>query len=211
MAARADPTEDEVITTLKRALDREKYELLGKTSNRYNSRDLSRTFNELNQVVEDVVKAKYGRLQHRHEYEQGKLFPMLERVMERSSRAILRRMSPRMSKLHPWLVCFEVAIPQEVFGLLHKSILGESSYGLEIEESPRCISLKFTKLRRLVVLFNKFIDCGGFEKQFKGGKGHAKVIVDSEKKGVFNYMLKEEILKGQIHYGYWNEHGISQH
>ena len=70
--------------------------------------------------------------------------------------------------------------------------------------------MKFTKLRRLVVLFNKFIECGGFQKQLNEGKGHVKVIVDSEKE-VFEYVLKEEVLRGKLYYGYWNQYGISQH
>ena len=53
--------------------------------------------------------------------------------------------------------------------------------------------------RRLLVWqdsgFNQFEDCGGFRKQPGKGKGEAKLIVNSEKKGTMNYNAKEEILK----------------
>lgn len=109
-----------------------------------------------------------------------------------------------------WLVGFDLAMPREVFNLLHK-IVGESKYGLEIQGTPRCVTLAFTKKRRLVVVFEKFIDCKGFEKQLKDGKGHVKLIVDAEKKGIFEYMVREELLRAKLYYGYWNQYGISQH
>lgn len=118
------PTVGEVIITLKRSLEREESSLIQKTSNRYNLRDLSRTFSELDRVAEDVVRAKYGSLEHRHEFEQARLFPVLERVMEKTHRTIIQRLTPRMSKLYPWLVCFDVSMPQEVFNLFLKTILG---------------------------------------------------------------------------------------
>ena len=136
---------------------------------------------------------------------------MLERLMERANRAISRRLTPRMSKVPPWLICFEVAMPQEVFNLLHKSVLAESSYGLEMEECCRTVSLKFTKFERLVALFNRFTDCKKFKKELPGRKGHVKVIVNEENKGVFKYVIKDEVLKAELHYGYWNRYGISQH
>ena len=52
---------------------------------------------------------------------------------------------------------------------------------------------------------------GGFEKQFSGSKGHAQIIVDTEKTGCFEYSMRKEILKVKLHYGYWNSYGISQH
>ena len=191
----ADPKENEVVDSIKSSLGRVKYNLSRKTLNNYNQHDLRRMFTELDRVIEDIVKAKYGSLQHRPKYEQGKLYPMLERSMERAHRTIYRRLTAQMSKLHPWLICFEVAMPQEVFNLLHKTILGESSYGLEMEECSRTVTLRFTKLARLVALFNRFIECKRFKKQFPGGKGHVEVIVDEENKGVFKYVIKDEILK----------------
>ena len=155
-----------------------------RTLNSYNQRDLGRVFTELDRVIENVVK--------------GKLYPMLERSLERANRAINRRLTARMSKLHPWVICFEVAMPKEVFNLLYKTILGESSYGLKIEECPRTVTLRFTKLERLVALFNRFIECKRFKKQLPGGKGHVQVIVDEENKSVFKYVIKEDILKTEL-------------
>ena len=103
MASCSDPTEAEVIKTVQKSLEREKLTLLCKTKNVHNQHDLSRAFRELDKSVEDIIKAKYGELQHRHEFEHGKLYPMLVRIMERASRIIRRRMCPRMCKLHPWL------------------------------------------------------------------------------------------------------------
>ena len=212
MAARSsDPNEDEVIGRIKSALDREKLKLMCETSNSHRSIDLSATFKELDRVVADVVKAKYGKLQYRHENEMAKIYPMLERIMDRVNRAIYRRLNPRMSKLHPWLVCFDVGMPRELFDLLYKNILSESCYGIEVKEGPRSVTIWFAKLRRLVVLFDKFVNCEGFEKELKGDKGRVKVVVDGERKGSFEYKIKEEILKVKLHYGYWNKYGISQH
>ncbi|CAB3990548.1 Hypothetical predicted protein [Paramuricea clavata] len=149
-------------------------------------------------------EAKYGKLQYRHENEPAKIYPMLERIMDRVNRAIYRRLNPRMSKLHPWLVCFDVGMPREVFDLLYQNILGESCYGIEVKEGPRSVTKWFVKLRRLVVLFDKFVNCEGFEKELKGDKGCVNVVVDGERKGSFEYKIKEEILKVKLHYGYWN-------
>lgn len=44
----------------------------------------------------------------------------------------------------------------------------------------------------------------GLEKQPGKGKGEAKLIVNSEKKGTMIYNAKEEILKVTFFYGYWN-------
>ena len=210
MAASSDPTESEVINTIKKSLDSQKLSLITRTGNAHNRRDLSRTFLELNRTAEYVVKANYGQLQYRCEFEQARLFPMLERVLERAHRAILRRLSPRMSKLHPWLVCFDVSIPKEVFALL-KKVLEETSYGLVMEETSSKVTVIFTKLRRIEVLFNKFVECNGLRKELKGKSGIVKVIIDSEKKGVLEYLFRDEIVKVRLHYGYWNEYGVRQH
>ena len=52
------------------------------------------------------------------------------------------------------------------------------------------VSFRFIKLRRLEVLFEKLVHFSGFKKQFSGGKVHAKLIVDRDKKGEFNYIAK---------------------
>ena len=64
-----------------------------------------------------------------------------------------------------------------------------------MEECSRTVTVRFTKLARLVALFNRFIECKRFKKQLPGGKGHVEVIVDEENKGVFKYVIKDEILK----------------
>ena len=125
-------------------------------------------------------------------YEQGNLYPILERIMQRTNSAIHRRLTPRMSKIHPWIICCDVAMSREVFNL-HKTILGESRYGLEVNEHSQTITLNFTKFRRLVFLFIRFVECGGFEKKLKEGKGHVKVV--NSEKFFFVYMLEDEILR----------------
>ena len=165
MATKSDLTENEVISSLKKALEHEKSNLLERTLNRYNFRDLSRTFAELDQLVEDAVKAKYGGLQDRPMYEQGKLYPILERIMQRTNSAIDRRLTPRMSKIHPWVIRCDVAIPREVFNL-HKSILGESRYGLGVSEDSRTMTLNFTKFRRLMILID-LLNVAGLRKSLR--------------------------------------------
>ena len=88
-----EPKESEVVDSIKSSLWHEKYKLSKRTLNSYNQRDLGRVFTELDRVIENAVKAKYGSLQHRAKYEQGKLYPMLERSMERANRAINRRLT----------------------------------------------------------------------------------------------------------------------
>lgn len=36
-----------------------------------------------------------------------------------------------MTKLLPWVICFDVTMPQEVFNLLHEGVI---SYGLDVLE-----------------------------------------------------------------------------
>ena len=94
---------------------------------------------------------------------------------------------------------------------MHKEVLGRTRYGLEVEEQPGSVAVPFTSLRRFCHLFDQFEDCGEFKKQFGGGKGEAKLIVNEEKKGTLVYNAKEEILRAKVYYGYWNCYGISQH
>ena len=86
-------------------------------------------------------------------------------------------------------------MPQEVFNLLHKEILGRTRYGIEVEEKPGSVAIMFTSLRRLCNLFDQFEDCSEFKKQLGEGKGEAKLIVNDEKKGTMMYITKEELLK----------------
>lgn len=211
MADQPEATERELIISIKEALKREKSKFERRISNAYRLRDLDVTIKELNKLSEAVVKAKFGGIRERPKYCIGQLYPILERCMIRAKTAIYRRLSPRMSKLHPWMVCFELPMPQEVFDLLEKEILGVTRYGIEVETKPGSVAITFSSLRRLCNLFDQFEDCGGFRKKFGEGKGEAKLIVNDQKKGIVIYKGKEEILRAKFHYGHWNSYGIRQH
>ena len=112
MAAQFDPGEDdELLSCIRSVLASVKSKSIGKTRNTYRLQDLSATFRELDRVVGNVVKAKYGRLQDRHKNEMANVYPILERIMERTNRGIFRRLTPRMSKLHPWVVLVDMGMP----------------------------------------------------------------------------------------------------
>ena len=211
MADQCEVTEGELVISIKEALKHEKSKFERRISNAHKLKDLDNTFQELNQLAEVVVKAKFGALRKRPKYRIGELYPMLERNMIRAKTAIYRRLSSKMSKLHPWIVCFDLPMAQEVFNLLHKEILGITRYGVEVKETPRSVAITFSSLRRLCHLFDQFEDCGGFKKQLGEGKGEAKLIVNDEKKGTMVYNAKEEILRAKFYYGHWNCYGISQH
>ena len=157
------------------------------------------------------MKGKFGGLRERPKYSIGELYPMLQRSMIRAKTASFRRLSSKMSKVHPWMVCFDLPMPHEVFNLLHKEILGRTRYGIEVEEKPGSVAIMFSSLIRLCNLFYQFEDCGDFKKQLGEGKGEAKLIVSDEKKGTMKYIAKEEVLRAKFYYGYWNCYGISQH
>lgn len=217
MAARSDSDEEDneqqVINGVKGALERQKSQFQSKISNVHKLRDLDKTFQELDQFAEAIVKGKFGPLRHRHEHEITLVYPMLERIMIRAKNGINRRLTPQMSYLHPWIVRFDVPMPQEVFTLLHKGIVNRNrtSYGVDVLEKHGSVTMTFTNMRRLCVLFNQFEDCQGFTKELGDGQGVVKLIVDNEKHGTFKYKIKKEILQFNFHYGYWNAHGISQH
>jgi len=60
-------------------------------------------------------------------------------------------------------------------------------FGIEVEDTPGSVTVTFSSLRKLSNLFEQFEDCGGFRKQLGKGKGEAKLIVNSEKKGTMVY------------------------
>ena len=211
MADQCGVTEGELIISIKEALKREKSKFERRISNAYKLKDLDDSFKELNKLAEAVVKGKFGGLRERPKYSIGELYPMLQRSMIRAKTAINRRLSLKMSKLHPWMVCFDLPMPQEVFNLLHKEILGRTRYEIEVEQKPGSVAIIFSSLRRLCHLFDQFEDCGEFKKQLGEGKGEAKLIVNDEKKGTMVYNANEEILRAKFYYGYWNCYGISQH
>ena len=123
---------------------------------------------------------------------------MLQRCMIRAKCAIDRRLSPRMSKVHPWMVIFDLPMAQEVFNILHKDVLGPTRYGWEVEEKPGSVTITFFSLRRLCHLFDKFMDCGGFIKQLGEGKGQVKLIVSQEKKRSDDLQCKSRVFASKI-------------
>ena len=98
---------------------------------------------------------------------------MLQRSMGRAKTAIIHRLGPKMSIVHPWMIFLDLPMPHEVFDLLIKEILGLTRSGID---TPGSVSITFSNLRRLSHLFDQFQDCGGFRKQLGKGKGKAKLI-----------------------------------
>ena len=150
------------------------------------------------------MKGKYGPLRYRHEHKIIYVYPMLKRIMICAKKGINRCLTP-------WMTCFDVLMPQEVFELLNKGILNGTSYGIEVSQKPGSVTLTFKNMWRLCALFNKFEDCKGFIKDLGTGKGVVKLIVDDRKHEIMRYKFKEEILQFNFHYGYWNAFGITQH
>ena len=107
--------------------------------------------------------------------------------MNRAKTAIIHRLSPKMSIVHPWMICFDLPMPHEVFDLLNKEILGRTRFGID---TPGSVTITFSNLRGLSYLFDQFQDFGGFRKQLGKGKREAKLIVNSEKKEIMVSMLK---------------------
>ena len=132
---------------------------------------------------------------------------MLQRSMGRAKTAIIHRLGPKMSIVHPWMIFLDLPMPHEVFDLLIKEILGLTRSGID---TPGSVTITFSNLRRLSHLFDQFQDCGGFRKQLGKGKREAKLIVNSEKKETMVYNVKEQFLRAKFFYGYWNSYGISQ-
>ena len=56
---------------------------------------------------------------------------MLQRSMGRAKTAIIHRLSPKMSIVHPWMICFDLPMPHEVFDLLNKEIFGLTRFGID--------------------------------------------------------------------------------
>ena len=157
------------------------------------------------------MKEKYGPLRDRYQHEICPISSMLERTMIRAKKGIYRRLSPRMSKIHPCMLCFDVPMPQEVFNLLNKGVVNLTRFGVGVLEQPYSVTITFSSMRRLCALINKFEDCQGFTKKLGVGKGEVKFIVDERKNGIMKYKYKEEMLELKFHYGHWNAFGILHH
>ena len=131
---------------------------------------------------------------------------MLQRSMVRSKIVIIRRLSPKMSIVHPWMVGFDLSMPHEVFDLLnmYKEILSLTRFGIEVEDTPGSVTIALSNLRRLSNLFDQFEDCGGFRKQLgKVKEAEAKLIVNSEEEETVVYNAKEQILRAIFFFFKW--------
>ena len=115
--------------------------------------------------------------------------------MDRAKTAIIHRLSPKMSIVHPWMICFDLPMPYEVSDLLNKEILDLTRFGID---TPGSVTITFSNLRRLSYLYDQFQDCGGFRKQLGKGKREAKLIVNSEKKEIMVFNAKEQILTANV-------------
>ena len=211
MAEASETDLKQLYNAIKKALNREKSSFQRNISSGQKLKMLDDTFLELNKVAEAVVGAKFGPLRQRPKFELTHVYPMLERQMIRVRNSIDRRLSPRMSKIHPWKIYFDVAMPREVFSLLYKGIISRTRYGIEVVENVKSVTITFTVLRRLCHLFDIFEDCQEFVKQLGDGKGCVKLIVSDQKKGTLKYKFKEEMLTVDLCYGFWNAFGIRQH
>ena len=91
----AEPTEEELIYSIKEALRLKKSEFQRRIANAHKLRDLDITFNRLNQISELVVKGNFGGIRERPKQKLGELYPMLEHCMIRAKSAIDRQLSPK--------------------------------------------------------------------------------------------------------------------
>ena len=85
--------------------------------------------------------------------------------MIKAKNGINRRLTSRMSKIHPWMICFDVPMPQEVFNLLNKEVVNRTSYGIDVSEKPGSVTITLKNMRRLCSLFKKFEDCEAFTEE----------------------------------------------
>ena len=173
MAAQREPNQVEIISGIKGALNRQKSKFSRRISNVHKLRDLDQTFQALGKVAEAVVKGKYGLLRDRYQHEICPIYSMLERTMIRAKKGIYRRLSPWMSKIHPWMIFFDVPMPQEVFNLLNKGVVNLTRFGVDVLEQPYSVTITFSSMRRLCAQ--------GFTKKLVVGKGEVKLIVDERR------------------------------
>ena len=101
------------------------------------------------------MKGNFGGLRERTNYYRvGEICPMFQRSMVRAKTAIIRRLSYKMSIVHPWMFCFDLHMPHEVFDLLNKEILDLTRFGVEAEDTPDSGTIYniFSNLRRLSII-----------------------------------------------------------
>ena len=110
-----------------------------------------KTFHELNKLAESVLKGNFDGLRDRIR----EICPMLQRGVVRARTAIIHRLCP-MSTVHPWMVCFDLPMPHEVFDFLNKEILSLTRFGIEAEDTQGLVIMivAFSKLRRSSNVFD---------------------------------------------------------
>ena len=121
-----------------------------------------KTFHELNKLAESVLKGNFDGLRERTNYYRiREICPRLQRSMVRAKTAIIHRLCP-MSTVHPWMVCFDLPMPYEIFDFLNKEILSLTRFGIEVEDTQGLVIVivTFSNLN-----FDQFKDCCGFRKQ----------------------------------------------
>lgn len=69
--------------------------------------------------------------------------PMLERKMEYLYTAILQRMTPKLSKIHLWLVVCKLDFCLGVFDILIHDVLGLTNYGIYKTENKSSYVISF--------------------------------------------------------------------
>ena len=130
----------------------------------------------------------------------------------RSTRA---RITPRIGKIHPWLVVCKFDFCLELFKVLDHNVLGVTNYGLEVtEKSSSSVIISFHDKIRLERLFDKFGDKKDdnerlFSKIYQRGKVSA--IIGEHKLWFFLYDRSKEELTVKLKYGFWNKKGMPQH
>lgn len=136
------PTKEELISSVKGALKHNKSAFDGRISNGHKLRDLNPTSNRL-LLSYCSCERKVWRDSREIEIKIAELHPMLQHCMIQAKSAIDLWLLPRMTKLHLWMVVFDLPMAREDFNLPHKEILGEIRYGLEVEEKPGSVVISF--------------------------------------------------------------------
>ena len=146
--------------SIKDALKREKSKFQRRIWNAHILK--GKTFHELNKLAESVVKGNLDGLRERTNYYRiREICPMLQRGMVRAKTAVIHRLCP-VSTVHPWMVCFDLLMPHEVFDFLNKEILSPTRFGIELEDTQGLVIMivTFSNLRRSSNVFDQFKDCG---------------------------------------------------
>ena len=73
---------------------------------------------------------------------------MLQRSMGRAKTAIIHRLGPKMSIVHPWMIFLDLPMPHEVFDLLIKEILGLTRSGID---TPGSVTITFFKPEKIIL------------------------------------------------------------